>query len=207
MGFTRGIMLEGISCSGKTSVFKEIKRLHGNGRENERSVIALGEHYSQVLNKTDDGLVRLDQDAHLSLLNERLSMGEQLNQWACSLGEARRQSRGLFVLFERFYLNHIAAFNTPSVSIENRCNQLGLKCVLLTISDDNIANRIRLRDTQMGVVRTADAIKKQASDYLADQERFVMAINRVSIPSLILNTDSMDWTSFAHDILNFSDST
>lgn len=59
----------------------------------------------------------------------------------------------------------------------------------------------------MGVVRTADAIKKQASDYLADQERFVMAINRVSIPSLILNTDSMDWTSFAHDILNFSDST
>ena len=179
-------MLEGISCSGKTSVFKEIKRLHGNGRENERSVIALGEHYSQVLNKTDDGLV---------------------HQWACSLGEARRQSRGLFVLFERFYLNHIAAFNTPSVSIENRCNQLGLKCVLLTISDDNIANRIRLRDTQMGVVRTADAIKKQASDYLADQERFVMAINRVSIPSLILNTDSMDWTSFAHDILNFSDST
>ena len=52
-----------------------------------------------------------------------------------------------------------------------------------------------------------DAIKKQASDYLAGQERFVMAINRVSIPSLILNTDSMDWTSFAHDILNFSDST
>ena len=54
---------------------------------------------------------------NLALLKDRLSMLEHLNRWACSLEAGRRQSRGLFVLMERFYLNHIAAVRGPQMRI------------------------------------------------------------------------------------------
>lgn len=205
MNFARGIMLEGISCAGKTSVFSAVKKLHTGTHDGERSIVALGEHYSQVLNNVNNNLVRLEQDAHLTLLDERLAMLEQLNAWACSLGEARRRSRGLFILLERFYLNHVVEFDTLSQSIEERCLHLGLKCVLLTISNENIFNRIRLRDEQMNIRRPVSEVEKQAFDYLANQERFLRAVEHIAIPSLIINTDSMNWNAFAHQILAFSD--
>lgn len=205
LNFSRGIMLEGISCAGKTSTFNALKKLHTEHPDCERSIVALGEHYSQVLNSMNGNLVRLEPDAHLTLLNERLAMLEQLNTWACSLGEARRQSRGFFVLLERFYLNHVVAFNTLSQSMEERCSHLGLKCVLLTISNENIVNRIRFRDEQMNIRRPIVEVEMQAYDYLADQKRFLIAVERISIPTLIVNTDSMDWFSFANQILSFSD--
>ena len=57
----------------------------------------------------------------------------------------------------------------------------------------------------MNIQRPSDEIELQASDYLAVQERFLVAVKRISSPALIINTDSMDWSSFAHNILSFSD--
>ena len=108
-------------------------------------------------------------------------------------------------MLERFYLNHVVAFDSLSQNVEARCLRLRLKCVLLVISNENILNRIRLRDTQMNTHRSLVEVEKQASDYLVDQERFLMAVERISIPTLIVNTDSMDWISFANQILSFSD--
>lgn len=198
-------MLEGISCAGKTSTFNAVKKLHTERTDCERGIIALGEHYSKLLNRINGEPVILEQNAHCALLSERMSMLERLNAWASSLGEARRQSRGLFALLERFYLNHVVVFDTYSQSMEIRCIHLGLKCILLTISNDNIVHRIRLRDEQMNIQRPSDEIELQASDYLAVQERFLVAVKRISSPALIINTDSMDWSSFAHNILSFSD--
>lgn len=62
--FTKGIMLEGISCAGKTTIFKALKKLHAEDPDSEISIIALGEHYSQVLNRVNNELVRLDQDSY-----------------------------------------------------------------------------------------------------------------------------------------------
>lgn len=46
----RGIILEGQSCSGKTSIFNAIKQFHALENDAERNVIYLAEHYSQSLN-------------------------------------------------------------------------------------------------------------------------------------------------------------
>ena len=202
LNFIKGIMLEGISCAGKTSTFNAVKKLHTERADCERGIIALGEHYSKLLNGINGEPVILEQNALCALLSERMSMLERLNAWVSSLGEARRQSRGLFVLLERFYLNHVVAFDTCSQSMEICCIHLGFKCMLLTISNDNIVHRIRLRDEQMNIKRPSDEIELQASDYLAVQERFLVAVKRISSPTLIINTDSMDWSSFAHNILS-----
>jgi uridine kinase len=46
----RGIILEGQSCSGKTSLFNAIKRQFGLIDQAERTNIFMSEHYSQTLN-------------------------------------------------------------------------------------------------------------------------------------------------------------
>lgn len=49
MNQMRGIILEGYSHAGKTSVLKSLKLIQAQDELAERSVIVLSEHYSQVL--------------------------------------------------------------------------------------------------------------------------------------------------------------
>lgn len=55
---SRGIILEGISCAGKTSTMYAIKKLFANDLNLERNIFMLGEHYTQILNKVNGELVR-----------------------------------------------------------------------------------------------------------------------------------------------------
>ena len=45
----RGVVIEGLSNAGKTSVLRAIKREQAKDDKSERSVVILGEHYSQAL--------------------------------------------------------------------------------------------------------------------------------------------------------------
>lgn len=82
MSHIRGIVLEGYSHAGKTSVLKALKRLHAVDESSERSIIVLSEHYSQILNNVHGEYKSLNRDEHLNLLKERISMLKKLNDWA-----------------------------------------------------------------------------------------------------------------------------
>ena len=98
----RGIILEGQSCSGKTSIFNAIKQYHFSEDGSERNVIFLAEHYSQTLNWVNGEFRRLKQVENLKVLSDRISMLEQLNNYANSMGEHSRRSRGLFLFLKDF---------------------------------------------------------------------------------------------------------
>lgn len=208
MRFTRGVMLEGISCAGKTSTMLSIKRIHANDFESERSIIVLGEHYTQILNSVNGRFVRMSRDEHSRLLLERLKMLEQLNNWACSLGDFRRRSRGLFAVFERFYLNHLAAFDDYDTSemqeAEALCSAVGMKAVLLVISDDNLENRMKMRDQQMNVSRLPEFYHEKITESKKEQDSYLRVAKLTKIPTLILNTDSMEWDVYANKIISFA---
>lgn len=65
----RGIILEGYSNAGKTSVLKSLKKLQACD-DAERSIIILSEHYSQVLHKVNGELKWLGREEHLQLLKD-----------------------------------------------------------------------------------------------------------------------------------------
>lgn len=46
----RGVILEGYSNAGKTSLLKAIKQSQALDESTELNVVILGEHYSQILN-------------------------------------------------------------------------------------------------------------------------------------------------------------
>ena len=165
MSHIRGVILEGFSHAGKTSVLKALKQLHAQDESSERSIIVLNEHYSQVLNNVQGDFQRLNRDEHLQLLKERVNMLRQLNEWAAYLGsDASRASRGVFFILERFHLNHRVAFPTELSheieSLENELFNLGAKCVLLTVSSDNVEQRMQSRTPHEWINKTVEEIRK-----------------------------------------------
>lgn len=204
----RGVMLEGLSGSGKTTTLLALKKLLAADTESERSIIVLAEHYSQVLNSVNGKFVMMNREEHCKLLSKRIEMLEQLNEYARSLGSFSRRSRGLFVIFERFYLNHIVSFHDAQsdemLALADRINDLGLKEILLVASNESHEKRKSpLKPSDLPGL-SADQLAR-LNDWKTEQSSYLKAAEQSKIPTLVLHTDSLDWEGFAKQIVGFTD--
>jgi hypothetical protein len=203
----RGLILEGIGAAGKTSTLKAIKQTLLNDPEAERSLVALSEAYTQILNVIDGQHVHLNRLEHLALLEKQVTMFEGLNDSVRPQGAQTRRSRGLMFLLERVHLSHRAAFHAEEnfevgiAALETRLNRLGGKCVLLTVSQAQLENRaIVRRGLQFEFAATRDAYLEQNVGW---QEQLKAQMRNSSVPTLEINTDDMDWDGVAGLALNF----
>lgn len=207
MSHIRGIILEGYSHAGKTSVLKALKRLQAQDESSERSIIVLSEHYSQVLNNVHGEYLRLNRDEHLLILKERVQMLRQLNDWAAYLGpDASRASRGIFFVLERFHLNHRAAFpaeNTEEIeAVENELLRLGAKCVLLTVSSDIVEQRMQSRTPHEWTNKSKEEIDKSAYEFIQTQAELRKQSRISVVPTIEIVTDHKDWTAYASQAMD-----
>lgn len=197
-----GIILEGQSCSGKTSLFNALKRYHMSLREGERNVIYLSENYSQSLNLVNGKFEYRSAEENMRVLFDRISMLEQLNGYANAMGEHSRRARGLFFVFERFHLNYAFSHDVISLDLyrqlEERISMLNTIVVLCTIGEKTIEQRLRHRATYTKELITPDKI----DEYSKMQEKFIRLANNSAVPTFILNTDDMDWDNYARMICN-----
>ncbi len=200
----RGVVLEGLSHAGKTSVLKALKLAQAERIDSERSVLVLGEHYSQQLQTIKGEQISLSCDEHAELINDRLGCIEQLNDWAINLGEANRRSRGLFFILERFHLNHRSAYdNSVHIgTIEERLVNLNCTCLLLTVSREDIRSRMLHRDDK-GIGH--GNIDHVCSDWIKAQERFIELAHKSRVPSTTIDTSERKWNAYASKILNLVD--
>lgn len=205
----RGVILEGYSNAGKTSVLRAIKQYQSQDETAERSVVILGEHYSQILNNNHGEYVSLSRDEHIKLLRERIEMLKKLNEWAVQLGPASRRSRGLFYVLERFHLNHRAAFpnsdNTEIIEIEEQLASLGAKCVLLTISPEIAEDRIKSRQPNEWINKTEDEVKSSVHELLNTQNVLRHQAMLSKVPTIEINTDNKDWNRYVGLIMEGND--
>ncbi|WKT78864.1 hypothetical protein [Lysinibacillus fusiformis] len=203
----RGIILEGYSNAGKTSVLKALKQLHSNEGA-ERSVIVLSEHYSQVLHKINGELKLLSRDEHLQVLRERVTMLKMLNKWSREVGQTQR-SKGLYFILERFHLNHRVAFS-HSISdeikeLEAQLFEMGAKCTLLTVSPENLEQRISSRNPHEWEGKTLKEMKLACELLLEEQQAYRRQAGNSIIPTIEINTDNKDWESYAKQIFLFNE--
>ncbi|MFJ7936505.1 hypothetical protein [Sporosarcina sp. NPDC096371] len=199
----RGIILEGYSNAGKTSVLKSLKQLQACD-DAERSVIVLSEHYSQILHKVNGELKWLSREEHLELLKERVAMLKKLNNWAREIGQSSQRSKGLFFILERFHLNHRVAFS-HSISdeikqLEAELFEMGARCTLLTVSPHNIEQRISSRNPNEWVGKTEQEMKMACDLLLEQQQAYRRQAENSIIPTIEINTDNKDWESYAKQI-------
>ena len=199
----RGVVLEGCSAAGKTSVLKALKRLQAE-LDLERSVVILAEHYSQALQKVGNQRALLSAQEHRSLLDERLEALEALQRWGGRLGEVKSESGGVFFALERFHLNHRMSYDGDLdwiTKVESRLESLGAVCCLLTVSAAYVPERLALRLRAGGKPHEPSDIERATRIFLANQERFLAEAERSSLATLILDTDDMDWSRCARAIL------
>jgi hypothetical protein len=201
----RGVIIEGLSITGKSSVFSAIKRLQSLTHNGEKTIIAICEHYSQVLHLYKGILRSMGKDEHIQLLNRHVDYLEQNYNWIDSLGHTK-PSNGVFYLLERFHVNHRAAFidSTEIEMLEKRLVRLNAHCVLLTLSPDVVEPRFvesRSEAWKSYVMENHSTITDACKKFLGDQEKLRMYAKQSLIPTLEINTDESDWDSYAKKIL------
>jgi len=201
----RGVIIEGLSTTGKSSVFSAIKRLHSQTCNREKTVIAISEHYSQVLHSYQGVRRSMDKEEHIQLLNRHVDYLEQQYNWIHSLGHTK-PSNGVFYLLERFHLNHRAAFtNSAEIeTLEKRLTRLNALCVLLTLSQDAVESRFiesRSEAWKSYVLGNHLTVAEACQEFLENQERLRKCAKQSLIPTLEINTDEADWDSYAKQIL------
>lgn len=201
----RGIILEGYSNSGKTSLLRALKRYQAQDETSESSVVILGEHYSQILHNVHGEFVRLSREQHLDLLKSRVDLIKPLNDWAKFLGPGRRKSRGLFFVLERFHLNHRAAFPEADeieiTELEKQLCELGATCILLTLSNEKAEERIKSRNPDEWIGKPREDMEKACEDLIETQNILRIQAAKSLIPTQEINTDRKDWNEYARLIM------
>ena len=192
-----GFILEGQSCSGKTSLMEAIRARHRRERDGERNTIFLSEQYSQTLNRVHGELRSLSQEENLQVLCRRAAMLEDLSRYADEMGKHSRRSRGLFFVFERFHLNYAYSFpeglGEEYRLLENRLLALHAQTVLCAVSPEKVPSRLARRASLTGESATPERV----GEYIENQKRFVKAAKASRTPVSILNTDEMRWEDYA----------
>lgn len=200
------MIIEGLSTSGKTSVFSALKRVQSHTPNAEKTLIAVSEHYSQVLH-SDHGVLRsLNQEEHMELLNRQVEHLEQLYHWINSLGHTKT-SNGVFYILERFHLNHRCAFgDSPGIrNLEQRLTELNAHCVLLTLSPEVIESRYiesRGQDWKSYVMRDGLSVTETCERFLIDQDKLRQCAKQSLIPTMEITTDDANWDSYAQQIIS-----
>ncbi len=203
----RGVILEGYSNAGKTSVLKSLKQLQANDDYAERSVVVLSEHYSQVLHRVSGELRTLNHKEHLELLKERVMVLKKLSNWERELGQLQR-SKGIFFILERFHLNHRVAFSDSLMDeieqIEADLFGMGARCALLTISPEITKERLKSRNPEGWAEKKEEEITLACELLKKQQQEFRRQANNSIIPTLEIVTDNKDWGSYAKQIYYFN---
>ena len=143
-----GLILEGISGTGKTAIFSEIVRTTLFTEKPYLSSIILSEHQTQrILEKKfrEQGLTRED---NLSVLNTHVNYLESLNERLDHMDWCNKKIVDMRIpyIFERFHLTHVYQYEHMKwkdvAEIDKRLVDLNGKLCLLLTDREKLAERL-----------------------------------------------------------------
>ncbi|UTH13852.1 hypothetical protein [Macrococcus equipercicus] len=194
----KGIIIEGYSYTGKSSIFNELKKLQTLSNK-ERSAVSISEHFTQILNVNRQGeIFEISQDKHVSLLESHLNYLSHLSNWINNEINHGKSSSDFYYMIERYHLNHMVHFGNHKdiIQLQHKLIELNPICVLLIVSNSEMCKRIKLRYPQI----SEDDLKKEFEKFKQIQEKYLKAATYSIIPYMVINTDSMDWKGLANQI-------
>lgn len=192
-----GIVLEGISGTGKTSVFDGLTKHYRWLGLPVKSRLTLSEHHTQRVLELQEKAGTLMPQHHIQLLDELTTFIESLQQRTRNRGwgTPSAEEHDLVYLLERFHLTHVFRFHymhwDQVKHIDDRLCRLGATLCLLTVNAQTLEERLFSRQNQCwlnylaqygnGPAEIVDTLRKR-------QELAVELASRSSLPKIIIDT-------------------
>ena len=203
----KGLILEGIVGSGKSSILRFLRK-HIN--ENGSSSFVLDENMTE---RPLEPLKSSDVEKSTKHLNRLVQLMKNLFDLE-SVAQKSRQIQVQFVL-ERFHFSHcldIAGIDRFSAyaDIDKQMRDLGSKLVVLTMREDVIHERSVVstkKNRGEAWTRYLEGIapneKGVTEFYTAQQEYFIALCRNSVIPSMVVDTSNCDWEEVSFQIVDF----
>ncbi len=210
----QGLILEGISGTGKTSVFEALATHRSMQLVPAKSRLLLSEHHTQRILELEEQKGLLTPQHHLELMNQLVTFVEILSNRTSHRGwySDRVQEQDLFYLFERFHLTHVFRFahmNWSQVAnIDHRLSTLGAVICLLTVNAENLEKRLfsRKHECWLNYLKQYGNTPAEIVDTLMRRQQLALELaKRSSLPTLVIDTsdNSIDQVTelIAHECL------
>ncbi|MGD8190894.1 hypothetical protein ACQCN2_13030 [Brevibacillus ginsengisoli] len=212
MGAARGLIVEGIPGSGKTSTIRQLQKLPEFGQRESTSFLLFGEEITQrtLELRNREGLLSVDD--HESLLGELLFPLEQQQKRFAERGwNGEEKDLQFLFLFERFHLTHATYYSDLAgwnyQPIEERLSNLSAKGCLLVMSPEVMQERIidsrpftRWRNY---IARYGDTNQAIIEHYVRQQEALLREVKRSLLDWLVVDTTQANWSLVASELWKY----
>lgn len=207
-----GLILEGISGSGKTTILKALLKSSAYTDRDALSTIIYTEHQTQRILEKKDKENRLTIDDHINLLWDITNTFKQLNlrlqqrEWR---GKSEQNAKISYIL-ERFHLTH--ACHYPYITwnmikpIDYNLSLLGCKICLFTVNEETLHKRLFERDNNcwMNYLKRYGNTKEEiVHRFISQQNQFISLCKRSALPSMIIDTSNQEAKSIIKQITEF----
>mgnify|MGYP001100720156 CR=1 FL=1 len=193
----QGIILEGISGTGKTSVFEALIKHEKVQSIPAKSKLILSEHHTQRILELEEQQGILTPEHHTELLDQLVAFIEQLNHRTTHRGwhSDHLQEQDLFFLLERFHLTHVFRFPymnwSQVVVIDHRLESLGAVLCLLTVNAETLEKRLfsRRNECWLNYLKQYGNSPSEIVDTLITRQKVAQELTALSsLPALVIDT-------------------
>ena len=193
----KGIILEGISGTGKTSVFEALANHKKMQSIPAKSRLILSEHHTQRILELEEQKGILTPPHHIELLDQLVAFMEHLDHRTTHRGWHSEyvQEQDLFFLFERFHLTHVFRFPymhwSQVVDIDHRLKPLGAVLCLLTVNGEILENRLfsRRHECWLNYLKQYGDSPSQIVETLMKRQKMAQELAVLStLPTLVIDT-------------------
>jgi len=198
--FCRGLVIEGASSTGKSTLLNELLRCDAYLDRGYSSSLVLSEHHTQRVLEPVQAKRALRVEDNVELLEDLLTWIERRAKRACEHDwEAReRTNHRLAFVLERFHFTHVFHYDHVTwdhvVHIDQRLHELNTVLVVLTSSRAHMRERLNKRGPQWHQYMSSlgQTTENILDHYELQQQMLLEFVAKSSLPNLIFDTSNAD---------------